>query len=575
MDLLDLALTVHEAGHLRVALEAVAHEISRRGGGGSASWIPADGSDPVRAGDWGWDDVGDLTGELQAVGAVAHRALPADASPIGRECEVLSVRVEEPAGTVALIAAPGTLEPQAWGRVAHALAAVAARDALAGAAAAAGDRVASLEARLHELRRSLEEGEVLHTLGLAANRSLDPDEVLELVTRLTRTALGASYVMLSTTGSGTTPAPAAVGLRGPAPEHDQLSDRVMAAGTTIRVGAGEKLRPGEFHAHSEEGMVVGLGVPLALYGQTIGALVIGYRREVDLTPRHVRLALTLAGHAAVAISNAGLHRALATRTAEAERAYEELRWSARAKEQFFASLSHELRTPLNAVLGYHSLVLDGVAGPVPPEARGFVESAHRAAGGLLHLVNDVLDLSKIEAGKLDLNIEPADLASLMEDAVAAVQPMADRKRLPVLLDTGARLPVIRTDVNRVRQIVVNLLSNAIKFTDEGQVSLAAALDSGGTGEDDAEAALRIQVRDTGPGIGNDEQERIFHEFEQIGGTRDAGGTGLGLPISRKLARLLGGELRVQSRPGQGATFTLTLPLDGPTHAGTTVANRGE
>jgi len=284
-------------------------------------------------------------------------------------------------------------------------------------------------------------------------------------------------------------------------------------------------------------------------------------------PRDTRLALTLAGHAAVAISNARLHGALAQRTREMERANEELRWTTEAKDRFFASMSHELRTPLNSILGYQSLLLDGVVGEVPLPARSFLERAQRSTRTLLHLVNDVLDLSKLQAGKLELVVVPARLRGIVEEALATIEPLAAARRIAVEVEPWPPLPPVHTDADRVRQILINLLSNAVKFTDEGRVTLSAVHGDGAAGEGAPHGWVELRVSDTGPGIAAENQERIFHEFEQIVGATSRGGTGLGLPISRKLARLLGGDLTVESELGHGSTFTLRLPERSDEHGG--------
>jgi signal transduction histidine kinase len=411
------------------------------------------------------------------------------------------------------------------------------------------------------LRQRAEESEALHVLGLAANRTLDPDEVLTLVARFTRTLLGAHYVTVNTLAEGSIRTVAAVGLHADAPADDPFAARVAEARKplTLQADAASGAVPEAYHA--AEGMRVGLGVPLALFGETFGALVIGYRRPYDLAPRDTRLALTLAGHAAVAISNARLHGALAQRTREMERANEELRWTTEAKDRFFASMSHELRTPLNSILGYQSLLLEGVVGEVPAPARSFLERAQRSTRTLLHLVNDVLDLSKLQAGKLELVVVPARMRAIVEEALATIEPLAAARRIAVEVDPWPPLPPVHTDADRVRQILINLLSNAVKFTDEGRVTLSAAHgDGAAAGEDAAHGWVELRVADTGPGIAPENQERIFHEFEQIVGATARGGTGLGLPISRKLARLLGGDLTVESELGRGSTFILRLPV---------------
>ncbi|HEX2185188.1 MAG TPA: HAMP domain-containing sensor histidine kinase, partial [Chloroflexota bacterium] len=358
---------------------------------------------------------------------------------------------------------------------------------------------------------------------------------------------------------------AAVGLRGEVAEDDPFAARVAAAAKplTLQAEGGPVAEP--FHA--AEGMRTGIGVPLSLFGETFGALVIGYRRPYELEPRDTRLALTLAGHAAVAISNARLHGALAQRTRELERANEELRWTTEAKDRFFASMSHELRTPLNAILGYQSLLLEGVVGELPAQFRPFLEKAQRATRNLLLLVNDVLDLSKLEAGKMELVVAPARVRSIIEEAMATIEPLAAVKEIALQVEPLPPLPPVFTDADRVRQILINLLSNAVKFTDEGRVTVTVAPSGDGAGPpvEGGGAWVEIRVADTGPGIAPEDQERIFHEFEQIVGAASRGGTGLGLPISRKLARLLGGDLLVESAPGRGSTFTLRLPAKSDAH----------
>jgi signal transduction histidine kinase len=422
-----------------------------------------------------------------------------------------------------------------------------------------------LRAERDEARQRAEESEALHVLGLAANRSLDATEVIELIARSSRMLLGAHYTIVCTAEGDRVRTAAAAGLRGdPGDADDPLARLAVTAGRPVRAAPHGSPRPADFPLHAREGMVAGLAVPLSLFGETLGALVVGYRRDYNTTPRDERLALSLAGHAAVAISNARLHGALAERSAELQRAYEELRWNAEAKDRFFASMSHELRTPLNAVLGYQSLLLDGVPAPVPGPLRPYLEHANRAARGLLFLVNDVLDLSRLEAGKVDLVLRPCGLPAVVREAVATVDPMAAARSLPIEIDLDESLPHLTTDADRLRQILVNLLSNAVKFTTAGRVEVRVERATREAGEE----IVLVHVRDTGPGVPEADSERIFHEFEQVAGVASAGGTGLGLPISRKLARLLGGDLRLSSTSGEGSTFTLSIPLENPGTGGT-------
>jgi signal transduction histidine kinase len=216
-------------------------------------------------------------------------------------------------------------------------------------------------------------------------------------------------------------------------------------------------------------------------------------------------------------------------------------------------MSHELRTPLNGILGYQNLLLEDLAGSFDPGARVYLEKSNRAALNLLGLVNDILDYAKIEAGKVVLQIRPATVVEIVEDAVANVEPIAVQKGVQLKTPQPDSAVSIHTDPDRVRQILINLLSNAIKFTPKGgEISIVAT-------NHVADGISEFRVRDSGPGIALEDQESIFREFEQVKGTK--GGTGLGLPISRKLAELLGGELWVESADGAGSTFVLRLPLE--------------
>jgi PAS domain S-box-containing protein len=231
----------------------------------------------------------------------------------------------------------------------------------------------------------------------------------------------------------------------------------------------------------------------------------------------------------------------------------ELERAMTARSRFYASMSHELRTPINAVLGYSTLLLERIYGPLNDKQVEGIERTQKAARHLLELVNDVLDLSKIEAGKIDLRLQPVEFPGLIEDLFVTVRPLADEHGSTLSLELPpANEPIkIVSDPRRVRQILLNLLSNAIKFGKGKpiQVFCKRLADGGAT----------IAVRDQGDGISKEDQERIFHEFVQLGKTQLQDGTGLGLPISRRLAELLRGSLTVDSTPGEGSTFCLRLP----------------
>lgn len=228
----------------------------------------------------------------------------------------------------------------------------------------------------------------------------------------------------------------------------------------------------------------------------------------------------------------------------------ELERAMTARSRFYASMSHELRTPINAVLGYSTLLLERIYGPLNDKQADGIERTQRAARHLLELVNDVLDLSKIEAGKIDLRLQPVEFPALIEDLMVTVRPLADEHGASLTLEPAAPIKVV-SDPRRLRQILLNLLSNAIKFGGGRPISVScAATDDGGA---------EIAVQDHGDGISDEDQERIFQEFVQLGKTQLQNGTGLGLPISRRLAELLRGSLTVESTLGKGSTFTLRLP----------------
>jgi PAS domain S-box-containing protein len=246
----------------------------------------------------------------------------------------------------------------------------------------------------------------------------------------------------------------------------------------------------------------------------------------------------------------GLNDELADRQAELERAMA-------ARSRFYASMSHELRTPINAVLGYSTLLLENIYGPLNEKQAEGITRTHKAAKHLLELVNDVLDLSKIEAGKIDLRLQPVYFPALIEDLFVTVRPLADQFGSELTLEhEGEPLKVI-SDPRRLRQILLNLLSNAIKFG-KGQ-----PIHVGSRPRDDG--GILIEVMDRGDGIAPGDHEKIFDEFVQLGKTQLTEGTGLGLPISRRLAEMLQGELEVASEVGKGSTFRLSLPAsaDGP------------
>ena len=237
---------------------------------------------------------------------------------------------------------------------------------------------------------------------------------------------------------------------------------------------------------------------------------------------------------------------------ELQRRQGELERAMTARSRFYASMSHELRTPINAILGYSTLLLENIYGALTEKQAEGIQRTHKAAKHLLELVNDVLDLSKIEAGKIDLKLQPVTFPDLIEDLFVTVRPLADEKGSELSLEHQGEKTTIVSDPRRVRQILLNLLSNAIKFGQGKPIAVRSFTRQDGRFE--------VEVADQGIGIAEADLARIFDEFVQIGkGAQQQEGTGLGLPISKRLAELLHGELLVQSAPGQGSRFHLLLP----------------
>jgi signal transduction histidine kinase len=248
-------------------------------------------------------------------------------------------------------------------------------------------------------------------------------------------------------------------------------------------------------------------------------------------------------------------RELAERNSRLERQSSELERASRMKSEFLATMSHELRTPINAVLGYNSLLRDGLFGDLTGEQQDALRRMRNAAEHLLTLISDILDLSRVEAGQIQVSASDVDLAECLGTLAESVRPMAEQKSLRYTVDLAASIPPIRTDVTRLRQVLLNLLSNAVKFTQEGSVTLRAG--PGSTYE-----RVRIEVIDTGIGIEPVHLESIFDEFTQAdqSPTRRHGGAGLGLTISRRLIEVMGGEMGVSSELGRGSTFYVELPV---------------
>ena len=289
-----------------------------------------------------------------------------------------------------------------------------------------------------------------------------------------------------------------------------------------------------------------LVVPLLGQNEILGALVLLRRPAGDFPASTVGLMRTFADQSVLAMKNARLFR-------EVEQTGRELAIANEHKSQFFANMSHELRTPLNGILGFAELLVDGLYGTLPEKALEILDRIQKDGKHLLGLINDVLDISKIEAGQLTLVLEAYSLQGIVEAVVASTGALARAKGIEVRAVLSPDLPVGHGDERRLTQVLLNIVGNAIKFTDAGSVEVhAKAMDD----------HFIIAVQDTGPGISPEDRVRIFEDFQQIDNsiTRQKGGTGLGLSIARRLVDVHGGRIDLQSTPGVGSTFTIFLPI---------------
>ena len=287
-------------------------------------------------------------------------------------------------------------------------------------------------------------------------------------------------------------------------------------------------------------------VPLVGAERILGAIILMRQEAGEFPPETVRVMETLASQSVLAIQNARLFREIADKS-------EQLALASQHKSQFLANMSHELRTPLNAILGYAELLVDGIYGQLPDRPKGVLERIQNNGKHLLALINDVLDLAKIEAGQLTLTLEDYNLPEVVKSVVTATEPLAAAKGLKFAAALRENMPMAHGDARRVSQVLLNLVGNAIKFTDAGEVEIRAIADKG---------QFILTVRDTGPGIADADQDRIFGEFQQIdnSNTRKKGGTGLGLAISKRMVEMQGGTISVDSVLGQGSTFRIVLPV---------------
>jgi signal transduction histidine kinase len=309
--------------------------------------------------------------------------------------------------------------------------------------------------------------------------------------------------------------------------------------------------PGAYQSHLRD-VLIGAGfravlsVPLLREDQIIGSLSLNRRSPGEFPPEVVEVLKTFATQSALAIQNARLFHEIADKSAQLEAA-------SRHKSEFLANMSHELRTPLNAIIGFSEVLTERMFGELNEKQEEYLKDIYASGQHLLSLINDILDLSKIEAGRMELEVTDFDLPSAIDNALILVRERASRRGITLGHSIDEQLGAIRGDERKVKQVLLNLLSNALKFTPEGgRIDVRAA---------PREGLAEISVADTGVGIAPEDQEAVFEEFRQVGtADKKVEGTGLGLALSRKFIELHGGRIWVESEVGKGSRFAFSLPL---------------
>jgi signal transduction histidine kinase len=368
--------------------------------------------------------------------------------------------------------------------------------------------------------RRLRELDLLRRLAVETAASVEPEEIWSAVCRRLPELMGADAALLALPGEEPREWWAGPDSEPPhAPALRALLETARRGGRTASAG----------------GELAAVAVPMRPRGEP-AALVVGWM-DGDVPPGGTALVEALAEQTSVALAGAAR--------------YAEMRDAAVRRDRFFSAMSHDLRTPITAIVGYSELLQDGIVGELTERQQEMMGRICQVSGHLSQLVNDILDLAKLDAGRMEFQLLPIRLGELLDAAIATVEPQAAAKGLRVHVE-GPPDIVISADEPRVRQILVNLLSNAVKFTESGVVSVYAGVD-GERGW--------IEVRDTGPGLPGGSEEAVFEEFLQLAtgskGKREPG-TGLGLAIARRLARAMGGDLTARNVDGSGAAFTLYL-----------------
>jgi signal transduction histidine kinase len=333
------------------------------------------------------------------------------------------------------------------------------------------------------------------------------------------------------------------------PERGSMNGRTLLEGKVVHVA--DVLADPDYTFTEPQrlgGYRTVLGVPMLREGIPVGVLTLTRSEVRPFTSKQIDLASTFADQAVIAIENVRLFDEIQDKSRQLQLASEH-------KSQFLASMSHELRTPLNAIIGLTEMMVSNAARFGTEKALEPLRRVNAAGTHLLSLINEILDLSKIEAGKLELNPEPVNLPRLIDEVIGTAGQLAEKNKNRLVVEAQENLGALTADPMRLKQILLNLLSNACKFTKEGEVALRVRKVA------DGRDWVELAVADTGIGMTAEQQAKLFQDFTQADSltARRYGGTGLGLAISRKLARMMGGDVTVTSEPGKGSVFTVRLP----------------
>jgi signal transduction histidine kinase len=417
-----------------------------------------------------------------------------------------------------------------------------------------------LRERTGELTRSVEKLTALGEVSQAVSSTLDLDTVLETITERARQLAGAdggaiyeydeSTQQFHLRATRNVDVTLIQSLRSvPFRKGEGLMGRATQAREPSQIA--DIAAPGVYESHLRDELIGAgyralLSVPLVREGQIIGSLSLNRKAPGLFPPEVVDVLRTFATQSTLAIQNARLFRELADKSHQLEVASQH-------KSEFLANMSHELRTPLNAIIGFSEVLSERMFGELNEKQDEYLKDIHASGQHLLSLINDILDLSKIEAGRMELEVTDFNLPMTIDNAMTLIRERAARRGIALHSSVDERLGQIQGEERKIRQVLLNLLSNAIKFTPEGgRIEVAAKPVNG---------SVEVSVSDTGVGIAPEDQEAVFEEFRQVGtADRKVEGTGLGLALSRKFIELHGGRIWVKSQVGVGSTFTFTVPV---------------